>query len=86
MAREKTNWFHIWYEDKQGILNTMVRNMTSDLNHGYDYFGKNIRRQRKMIEEYKAQFDEEMKGFRTMEESKIQHWCYYDLKRRGAIA
>lgn len=81
----KMNWFEIWYEDKQSILDTMVRNMASDLDHGYDYFGKSIREQREDIDRYKTQFDEEMKGFRTMDESKIQHWCYYDLKRRGAI-
>lgn len=81
----KMNWFEIWFEDKQSILNTMIRNMASDLENGYDYFGNSITKQRKEIDEYKAQFDEEMKGFRTMEESKIQHWCYYDLKRRGAI-
>lgn len=81
----KMNWFEIWFEDKQSILDTMVHNMASDLDHGYDYFGKSIREQREDIDRYKTQFDEEMKGFRTMEESKIQHWCYYDLKRRGVI-
>ena len=81
----KMDWFEIWKSDKESVIDTMVRNMASDLEHGYDYYGKSIREQVDMIDEYKAQFDEEMKGFRTMEESKIQHWCYYDLKRRGVI-
>lgn len=82
----KMNWFEIWYDDKQSIIDTMVSNMASDLEHGYDYFGKSITEQREMINEYKTEFDRQMKCLGLMEESKVQHWCYMDLKRRGAIA
>lgn len=81
----KNDWFEIWYEDKQCMLETMISNMTADLNAGYDYFGKSITEQRAMIESYKHEFDEQMKKFRDMEMGKVQHWCYFDLKRRGAI-
>ena len=88
MARitDSDNWFGIWFEDKKSIINTMIKNMAADLDAGYDYFGTCIRRQQAEIETYKAQFDEEMDMFKDMEEKAVNRWCYYDLKKRGAIA
>lgn len=82
---DRNDWFEIWFEDKQSIIETMVRNMTADLDNGYNYFGNTITKQRKMIEEYKEKFDGEMKCFWMMDEKQVNKWCYYDLKRRGAI-
>ena len=82
----KNNWFELWYQDKQCMLETMIRNMTADLEAGYNYFGSCIQRQKAEIEAYKAEFDAQMDEFRIMEESRIQHWCYYDLRKRGAIS
>ena len=79
------DWFPLWHEDKQSILETMVRNLQADLNAGYDYLGSPATSQRQNIEAYKAQMDEEMKAFRTMTDSQVSHWCFYDMKRRGAI-
>ena len=50
-------WFHIWYEDKAGILDTMIRNLASDLSVGYNPLGNSVRKQRADIESYKAQMD-----------------------------
>ena len=82
----KMDWFKIWHEDKESVIDTMVRNMASDLEHGYDYYGQSIREQREEIDRYKQEFDRQMKALGLMEESKVQWWCYMDLKRRGAIA
>ena len=73
MARitDSDNWFGIWFEDKQSIINTMIKNMAADLDAGYDYFGTCIRRQQAEIETYKAQFDEEMDMFKDMEEKAV---------------
>lgn len=81
----KQNWFNIWYEDKQAMVSTMMHNMTADIDAGYNPMGRSIQKQLRGIREYAEKFDEEMKGFRTMSEGQIQHWCYYDLVRRGAI-
>ena len=87
MARnERTDWLDIWYEDRQYMLNTMTRNMVADLDAGYDYFGNSITKQRAMIEEYKRETDDQMEAFKFMNEAQVNHWCYIDLKRRGAIA
>ena len=87
MARlnDRNDWFDLWFEDKQAMVGTMVRNMAADLAAGYNYFGESIAKQRSEIERYKAQFDEEMEAFKGMDEPAVNRWCFYDLKKRGAI-
>ncbi len=82
---DRDDWFDIWFSDKQSMIEVMVKNMMSDLDNGYDYFGKSIREQRDVIEAYKAKFDAEMDSFKTMDEKDVNRWCFYDLKKRGAI-
>lgn len=82
---DRTDWFDLWFEDKKCVINTMLRNMTSDLDNGYDYFGATIRREREEIESYKEQFDREVESFKAMDEKSVNRWCFYDMKRRGVI-
>ena len=82
---DRNDWFELWYEDKQSMVNVMVQNMTADLKAGYDYFGNSIRRQVEEIEAYKAEFDKQMDEFKGMDEKEVNRWCYYDMKKRGAI-
>lgn len=86
MAKEATNWFEIWFQDKESMLETMVRNMTADLNAGYNYFGNCIKQQREAIDEYRNQFNRQMDEFKLMDDAKVNRWCYYDMKKRGVIA
>lgn len=79
------SYFDIWYADKSSMLDTMVKNMTSDLDAGYNYFGDCIQRQIKSIEEYKKSFDNDMKWLGVMDEKQSEHWCKFDLLRRGVI-
>jgi signal transduction protein with GAF and PtsI domain len=80
-----TNWVEMWFKDKECMIDTMVRNMTADLEAGYDYFGKAITDQRNMIDEYKKKFEAQLDSFKEMEDSKVNRWCYYDMKKRGVI-
>ena len=88
MARitDRNDWFDVWFEDRESILNTMIRNMTSDLNAGYDYSGQNITKQKKEIAEYKVQTDKTLDMFKDMDEKAVNRWCFYELKKHGAIA
>lgn len=88
MARitDRNDWFDVWFEDRESILNTMVRNMASDLNAGYDYFGQSIIKQKQEIAEYKAQTDKTLDMFKDMDEKAVNRWCFYELKKHGAIA
>ena len=82
---DRNDWYDLWEGDKKFMLETMVKNMASDLEAGYDYFGAAIQRQQKMISEYKEQFDNELMGFAWMDEKEVNRWCFYDMKRRGVI-
>ena len=85
MATERTDWFEIWCEDKQNIMNTMARNMAADLEAGYDFFGNSIQRQIKDMEAYRDAFNAEMDKIAEMEPSRVNHYCYVKLKKAGAI-
>lgn len=82
---KSVDWFEIWECDKQSVLDTMIRNMTADLDAGYDYFGQSITNQRAMIEDYKKSIDDAYDSFKYMDEDEVNRWCFYDLKKRGAI-
>lgn len=81
----KIDWFELWREDRQSMLDTMIRNMRSDLENGYDYFGKSITEQREAIARFKAEYDADMDKLGDMDANKIQHWCYVRLLKLGAI-
>lgn len=79
------NWFDIWFDDKKSMIDTMARNMAADLAAGYNYYGNSIQKQIAVIDAYKLQFDREMDAFKTMDEKQVNRWCFYDMKKRGAI-
>ena len=79
------DWFEIWYDDKIAMIETIARNMASDLACGYNYFGNAITQQREMLETYKRDFDTTIDSFKSMEDKQVSRWCYYDLKKRGVI-
>lgn len=83
--RDRDDWFDVWFEDRQAILEIMIRNMASDLSNGHSYWGTSIVRQMEDIERYKAETDAQMDKFKDMEEKAVNRWCFYDLKKRGAI-
>lgn len=80
------DWATMWEEDKTSILRIMYSNMASDLEHGYDPFGKSIRDQKTMISEYEREIHEAWDRFVYMTEEQVNKWCFCDLKKRGAIA
>lgn len=82
----KVKWFDIWFEDKQMMVEVMHRNMSADLDAGYNPLGDSITRQRHMIKNYIQDYNNQMDKFKEMTEQQVQHWCYYDLKKRGVIA
>lgn len=79
------DWFTMWKNDKDSIIVTMHNNLTADLNCGYNPTGLSIRSQVEMIDNYVKDYSETLDNFKTMTEEEINHWCFYDLLRRGAI-
>lgn len=85
MFKGRNDWEELWDADKKSVLDTMVKNMVSDLSNGYDYFGACIAKQRLDIDRYQKEYADQLMVFATMDEQSINKWCYYDMKRRGAI-
>lgn len=79
------DWTSLWEMDKKSIISTMYGNMNADLKAGYDPFGKSIRSQREQIAAYEQDYLDTLEKFKYMTEEQINHWCFYDLKKRGAI-
>ena len=82
----KNNWFEMWFEDKQSIIATMYKNLTADLDAGYNYNSNMIRKQIADIDAYRQGVDEQLDKFADMDDVKVNRWCYYDMKKRGVIA
>ena len=88
MPREIYNdtWLDLWCQDKDSILETMIRNMQADLNAGYSPKGNCILKQMQDISDYSASYTKRLDELAEMDPAKCNRWCYMDLKRRGAIA
>lgn len=80
------DWFEIWKSDKESIVATMIHNVISDLDNGYGWHSRSIIEQRKKIDAYEREFNQQMIALGMMDERKANWWCYVDLKRRGAIS
>lgn len=81
----KQNWFDMWLQDRRSMANTMRRNMQADIEAGYDPNGHCIRKQLVAVEDYEMQTDLQIDRFKHMDNTAVQRWCYYDMKKRGAI-
>ena len=86
MKAEKIDWFKMWMEDKESIINCMARNMAADLEAGYNYFGNSIQLQIAELNDYKAKYNADLDKIAEMDESKVNHWCYIQLLKAGAIS
>lgn len=84
MYNKETDYTELWVLDKKSVLTTMHKNLTMDLEAGYDYFGKSIQNQLAEIIKYTA--DYECQLMELAERKNPNYWCYLDMVRRGAIA
>jgi hypothetical protein len=82
----KTNWIEIWFADKVSMMDTMRRNLVADIEAGYNANGHSVRKQVVDIEEYEIKFNRDADRIKEMDPNKANHWCYIDLKKRGAIS
>ncbi len=78
-------WFEMWKADRESMLDTMIRNMASDLENGYNYWGNCIKRQREDIERFRAEFEADLDRLGEMDEKKAERWCHMRLIKLGAI-
>ena len=82
---DRTDWQRLWIDDKLSMIQTMKRNLASDILAGYDLLGMNIQRQIIIIKEYEKDYENQMLDFGSWTDERVNRWCYYDLKDRGVI-
>lgn len=80
------NWVEIWEADRRNMLSCMLRNMASDIENGYDVFGKSITLQRAEIEISMGAFYAQKELISRLDPAEAAPWCRADLKKRGAIS
>lgn len=83
---KSVDWAEMWEQDKTAILKTMYRNMNADLECGYNPMGNAIQNQKSAIAEYEREIHAAWDRFVYMTEEQVNKWCFYDMKKRGAIA
>lgn len=83
MYDKTTDYVTMWSQDKRAIIATMHRNLTSDLNAGYNPIGDCVRKQQQAITAYTANYEVELMALAN--KSNPNYWCYLDMVRRGAI-
>ena len=85
MSRRGIQWYKIWKEDKESIILTMLKNIWSDLDAGYKFYGESITKQISEVKVYQIEYDQRVRLLDSMPLSDANKWCYKDLKKRGAI-
>ena len=83
---DRSDWLEIWKSDKRSIEETMRRNIADDVTAGYDPSGHAILRQALELNDYIYKTQIALNRLSLMEEKEANKWCFYDLKKRGAIA
>lgn len=79
------NWYRIYLQDRRAMLDTMQRNLLSDLDAGYSPQGQSVTTQRKRIDDFKKEFASAIDMLRTISANEREYWCYCELLTLGAI-
>ena len=79
-------WYEIWDADKRGIISTMYRNLAADLQCGYNPMGATIEREKQEIRDYESAYKSALDSFKTMTDDEVNRWCFFELKKSGAIS
>ena len=80
------NYFNLWIEYTDGLRAVMLRNLKNDIEAGYNPQGAACVAQAAAIREHDNNIAEALALFRTLPDAAINHYCKFDLMRRGAIA
>lgn len=82
---DSNEWRKMWDSDKRAMIDTMRRNLAADITAGYSMRGRSVQNQIHDIDEYEYDYFEQIRKLDSMSESEANKWCFYDMKRRGAI-
>lgn len=83
---DRDDWFDVWIEERCSMQETMLRNMHADIDAGWSFWGECVQKQMNDLDKLVEDYEKTMDMFKTMEDKDVNRWCFYDLKKRGAIA
>lgn len=82
---DRDDWFNVWEEDRRAMLQVMYTNLASDIDAGYSLTGNAVIKQRNLIAETEKAIADAYEAFKSLTEKEVNRWCFYELKRKGAI-
>lgn len=80
------SWRALWESCTEGAIATMYSNLVSDLNAGYDLFGKSITSQKDAIDYRTLKYKRERAKLDGMNDERAEHWCFESLRKSGYIS
>lgn len=78
-------WIAIWNDDKRSVVATMYRNLTADIEAGYDFFGHSVYQEHAAITEYAAKWERQITELAHLDTDAKGRKCFAWLKESGAI-
>lgn len=82
---DRKDWYNLWTEDKISMIQTMRNNLASDIKNDYNLLSMTIQKQIIDIVNYEKEYEKQFEKFSLMSDEEVNKWCYYNLKKRGAI-
>ena len=77
-------YLNLWMDDKQSMINTMIRNMDSDAQAGYSIAF--IKKELKEIQQYITDYESKLDTILKLKDNEIELYCKVDLIASGAIS
>ena len=78
-------WIFMWNDDKRSVVATMYRNLTADIEAGYDLFGYSVRQAQAAITTYVAKWERQITELARLDTDAKGRKCFEWLRDCGAI-
>ena len=78
-------WIEMWNDDKRSVVATMYRNLTADIEAGYDFFGHSVYQEHAAITEYAAKWERQIAELARLDTDAKGRRCFEWLRDCGAI-
>ena len=78
-------WISMWNDDKRSVLATMMGNVKSDIEAGYEPWGYSVRQSMAEIAEFTAKWERQITELARLDTDAKGRKCFEWLKESGCI-
>lgn len=78
-------WIEMWNGSKRSTVASMYRNLTADIEAGYDLFGYSVRQAQAAITTYVAEWERQITELARLDTVSKGRKCFEWLKKSGDI-